>query len=87
MAAPHPQQEGAPITEAEALARLEATRVNLQGEPIAKSAAQSWQFFPQGPTKILLYFDRGNRRFPSDTTLVVLRDSAGEVLTLLRIQP
>ncbi len=68
-------------------ARLEATRVNLQGEPIAKSAAQSWQFFPQGPTQILLYFDRGNRRFPSDTTLVVLRDSAGEVLALLRVQP
>jgi len=68
-------------------ARLEATRVNLRGEAIAKPAAQSWPFTPPGLTQVLVYFDRGNRRFPSDTTLVVLRDSAGEVLTLLRIQP
>ncbi len=68
-------------------ARLEATRVNLQGEPIANPSAQSWPFTPQGLTQVSLFFDRRDRRLPVDSTLIVLRDPEGEVLALLRIRP
>lgn len=67
--------------------RVEANRIRFNGDPIEKAAAQSWPFTPRGLTQVSLVFDRGARRFPSDTTLVVLRGTEGEVLGLLRIQP
>lgn len=68
-------------------ARVEAHRIHLNGDPMEKAAAQSWPFTPRGLTQVSLAFDRGARRFPTDTTLVVLRGPEGEVLSLLRIRP
>jgi hypothetical protein len=68
-------------------ARVELTPLNLRGQPIAATQASTWPFNTKRPTAVSIYFDRHNRHFPTPYTLLVLRDTAGAQIALVRFRP
>ncbi len=67
--------------------RVELTPLNLRGEAIGPNQASAWPFAAPRPTLVSIYFDRHNRHFPIAATLLVLRDSAGAQIALVRMRP
>jgi hypothetical protein len=77
----------APVTLRAEDIRLEVTPITLQGEPRGPTARAALPLALKGPALVAVYFDGRALRFDVADTLIVLRNTAGAELGLVRLRP
>ncbi len=76
----------APLVLDAADSRVEITPASAEGEPRSPTEPRAWPFKLAGPAVVTIYFNRDGQPRPVHGAVITVRDSAGAVLGLARLQ-
>jgi hypothetical protein len=67
--------------------RIEVTPIDMAGKPRGPTELKTLPFSLHGAAEVAVYFDRGSQGLRANRHIVVLQNSKGDELALLRIRP